>query len=206
MHRRKFIKNAGIATAGVTILNFPVFGKKAPSNKVIVAVSGVNSRGAYLTKSFASLPDVEVAYICDVEEKAIQNGLDAVKDAPKKPTVVKDIRKLVAQNDFDALIIAMPDHWHTPAAILGVTHGKHVYVEKPCGHNPYEGELLIEAMKKYPKQLIQMGNQRRSMPNLINAAKEIKEGIIGNAYFAKAWYANNRKTIGIGKNCLLYTS
>jgi predicted dehydrogenase len=86
-----------------------------------------------------------------------------------------------------------------PPAILGVTHGKHVYVEKPCSHNPYEGELLIAAMKKYPKQLIQMGNQRRSMPNLINAAKEIKEGIIGNAYFGKAWYANNRKTIGIGK-------
>src|SRR4051812_7265481 len=88
MHRRKFIKNAGITTAGITILNFPVFGKKAPSNKVIVAVSGVNSRGAYLAKSFASLPDAEVAYICDVEEKAIQNGLEALKDATRKPTVV----------------------------------------------------------------------------------------------------------------------
>ena len=97
------------------------------------------------------------------------------------------------------MLIAAPDHWHAPATILGVTHGKHVYVEKPCGHNPYEGELLIQAMKKYPKQIIEMGNQRRSMPKLINAAKEIKEGIIGNAYFGKAWYANNRKSIGIGK-------
>ena len=198
MHRRKFIKNAGVATAGITILNFPVFGKKAPSNKVIVAVSGVNSRGAYLAKSFASLPDVEVAYICDVEEKAIQNGLDGLKDAANKPTVVKDIRKLVAQNDFDALIIAMPDHWHTPAAILGVTHGKHVYVEKPCGHNPYEGELLIQAMKKHSKQM-QMGNQRRSYPNLNAIAKEVHSGLLGNTYFAKAWYTNNRKSIGVGK-------
>src|SRR6476646_856952 len=162
MHRRKLIKNAGVATAGITILNFPVFGKKAPSNKVVVAVSGVNGRGSYLAKSFASLPDVEVAYICDVEEKAVQNGLDALKDAPRKPKVVKDIRKLVSQNDFDALIIAMPDHWHTPAAILGASHGKHVYVEKPCGHNPYEGELLQKAVTKYNK-LVQMGNQRRSM-------------------------------------------
>src|SRR6266542_3165748 len=153
MHRRKFIKDASLATAGVTILNFPVFGKKAPSNKVIVAVVGVNSRGAYLAKSFAGLADAEVAYICDVEEKAIQNGLEALKDVPKKPTVVKDIRKLVTQKDFDAVIIATPDHWHTPAAILAVTHGKHVYVEKPCGQNPYEGELLIEAMKKYGKQM-----------------------------------------------------
>src|SRR6476660_8101118 len=198
MHRRKFIKNAGIATAGVTILNFPVFGKKAPSNKVIVAVSGVNSRGSYLAKSFASLPDVEVAYICDVEEKAIQNGLDALKDAQRKPKVVKDIRKLVVQNDFDALIIAMPDHWHTPAAILGVSHGKHVYVEKPCGHNPYEGELLIQAMKKYGKQM-QMGNQRRSYPNLKAVVKEVRAGLLGNTYLAKAWYTNNRKSIGYGK-------
>src|SRR4029453_1515149 len=148
MHRRKFIKDAGIAGAGVTILNFPLFGKKAPSNKVILAVMGVNSRGAYLAKSFATLPDVEVAYICDVEDKAIQNGLEALKDAAKKPIIVKDIRKLVAQKDFDAVVIATPDHWHAPATILSVAHGKHVYVEKPCGHNPYEGELLIKPIKK----------------------------------------------------------
>ena len=81
---------------------------------------GVNSRGSYLAKSYASLQNVEVAYICDVEDGAIKNGLDALKDAPRKPTVVKDIRKLVKQKDFDALVIAAPDHWHTPAAIMGV--------------------------------------------------------------------------------------
>lgn len=198
MHRRKFIKDAGLATAGITILNFPLFGKKAPSNKVIIAVMGVNSRGAYLAKSFAALPDVEVAYLCDVEDKAIQNGLDAVKDAPRKPTVVKDIRKLLTQKDFDAIAIATPDHWHTPAAILSVEHGKHVYVEKPCGQNPYEGELLIKAVKKYGKQ-IQMGNQRRSFPNLTSVVKEVHSGLLGNAYFAKSWYTNNRKSIGFGK-------
>src|SRR6186713_720908 len=200
MKRRDFIKNSSFATAGITFLNFPVFGKNAPSNKVQLAIMGVNSRGAYLAECFAGLPNVEIAYLCDVEEKAIANGLKPfANNTAKKPTIIKDIRELVKKKDFDGLLIAAPDHWHAPAAILGVTHGKHVYVEKPCGHNPYEGELLIAAMKKYPKQLIQMGNQRRSMPNLINAAKEIKEGIIGNAYFAKAWYANNRKTIGIGK-------
>ncbi|HNP22999.1 MAG TPA: Gfo/Idh/MocA family oxidoreductase [Panacibacter sp.] len=198
MHRRKFIQNASLATAGISILNFPVFGKNAPSNKVTVAVMGVNSRGSYLAKCYSQLPNVEVAYICDVEEKAIANGLDALKDAPRKPTVVKDIRELVTKKDFDALVIAAPDHWHTPAAILGVTHDKHVYVEKPCGQNPYEGELLVQAMGKYNK-LIQMGNQRRSFPTLMQAAKDIRDGIIGNPYMGKAWYANNRKSIGIGK-------
>ena len=199
MNRKDFIKNTSIATAGVTVLNFPVFGKNAPSNKVLVAVMGVNSRGAYLAECFSQLANVEVAYLCDVEEKAIANGLKPFSNKDKKPAIVKDIRDLVNKKDFDALLIAAPDHWHAPATILGVTHGKHVYVEKPCSHNPYEGELLIQAMKKYPKQLIQMGNQRRSMPNLINAVKEVREGIIGNAYFGRSWYANNRKSIGYGK-------
>ncbi|PWT70171.1 MAG: dehydrogenase [Bacteroidetes bacterium] len=198
MDRRNFIKDASLATAGVSILNFPIFGKNAPSNKVIVAVMGVNSRGAYLANCFSQLQNVEVAYICDVEDKAIQNGLNALKNVPKKPQVIKDIRKLVEQKDFDALVIAAPDHWHTPAAILGVQHNKHVYVEKPCGQNPYEGELISAALHKYGKH-IQMGNQRRSMPTLIDAARQVKDGIIGKPYFAKAWYANNRKSIGFGK-------
>ena len=198
MNRRQFIRNSSYTAAGVTILNFPVFGKNAPGNKVTVAVMGVNSRGAYLAKCFSQLQNVEVAYICDVEEKAIANGLDALKDTPRKPTVVKDIRELITKKDFDALVIAAPDHWHTPAAILGVSNGKHVYVEKPCSHNPREGELIVEAMNKY-NRLIQMGNQRRSYPTLMQAAKLVHDGIIGNAYFAKAWYTNNRKSIGIGK-------
>src|SRR6201990_760710 len=198
MPRREFIRNSPLATAGLTILNFPIRGKMAPSNKVVIAVMGVNSRGSYLAKSFSQLPNVEVGYICDVEEKAIQNGLAALKDAPRKPTVVHDIRKLVEQKDFDALVIATPDHWHAPAAILGVAHGKHVYVEKPCGQNPYEGELLAEALHKY-KRYIQMGSQRRSFPSLIEAVQQVKEGAIGNTYFAKAWYANSRKSIGYGK-------
>jgi len=198
MHRRDFLAKSSLAAAGLTIINFPIFGKNAPSNKVIVAVMGVNSRGAYLAKCYSQIPNAEVAYICDVEDKAIQNGLEALKDAQRKPGVVKDIRKLLEQKDFDALIIAAPDHWHAPAAIMGVQHGKHVYVEKPCGQNPYEGELLAKAFSQYGKH-IQMGNQRRSMPTLIEAVKLVRGGAIGNPYFATAWYTNNRKSIGFGK-------
>ena len=198
MPRREFLRTASLATAGLTIINFPIRGKMAPSNKVVVAIMGVNGRGAYLAKSFSQLLNVEVGYICEVEEKAIQNGMAALKDAPRQPTLVHDIRKLVTQKDFDALVIAAPDHWHAPAAILGATHGKHVYVEKPCGQNPHEGELLATVMHKYKKH-IQMGSQRRSFPSLIDAVKQVKEGVIGNTYLAKAWYANQRKSIGYGK-------
>jgi len=164
----------------------------------VLGVMGVNSRGAYLAKSFAQIPNVEIAYLCDVEDKAIQNGMTALKEVGKEARLIKDIRKLVEQKDIDGIVIAAPDHWHAPAAILGVSHGKHVYVEKPCGQNPYEGELLVKAMDKY-KKLIQMGNQRRSMPTIIEAVKLVHDGAIGKTYMGKAWYANNRASIGVGK-------
>ncbi|HUS03712.1 MAG TPA: Gfo/Idh/MocA family oxidoreductase [Chitinophagaceae bacterium] len=198
MQRRKFIRNSTLATAGITILNFPVFGKNAPGNKVTLGVMGLNGRGSYLAESFSKLSNVEVAYICDVEDKAIQKGFNALKNAKRKPELIKDIRRLVEKKDFDALLIAAPDHWHAPAAILGASHGKHVYVEKPCGQNPYEGELVSQALHKYGR-LIQMGNQRRSFPTLIDAVSQVRQGIIGDAYFGKAWYTNNRASIGIGK-------
>ncbi len=199
MNRRKFIRNTSIASAGITILNFPVFGQNAPSNKVVVGVMGVNGRGGFLAESFARMPNVELGYICDVEEGAIAKGMKPFANADRKPTVIRDIRELVAKKDLDALVVAAPDHWHAPATLLGVAHGKHVYVEKPCSHNPYEGELLVKAMKKYPNTVIQMGSQRRSFPTLIEAVQMVREGIIGNAYHGRCWYNNNRKSIGFGK-------
>jgi predicted dehydrogenase len=98
----------------------------------------------------------------------------------------------------DAITIATPDHWHEPMAILALAAGKHVYLEKPCSHNPAEGELLIKAVRKYGR-VLQMGNQRRSFPNIQQAVKEIHDGIIGRAYYGHAWYDNARASIGHGK-------
>ena len=71
------------------------------------------------------------------------------------------------------MVIATPDHWHAPAALLAMQAGKHVYLEKPCSHNPAEGEMLVEAASRYKKS-IQMGNQRRSWPNVIQAINDLK--------------------------------
>jgi len=100
--------------------------------------------------------------------------------------------------NIDAVLIATPDHWHAPAALLAVKAGKHVYLEKPCSHSPEEGEILIKGAQKY-NRIMQMGNQRRSWPNVVEAIEELKNGIIGNVYFGKSWYTNNRPSIGIGK-------
>jgi predicted dehydrogenase len=202
MERRNFIKAGTMAAAGagLSALSFPLLGRNVSANeKVIIAIMGTNGRGLEHIRSFTKIPNVEIAYICDVEDIARAKGVDLVeKLTGKKPIAVTDFRKILDNKDLDVLAIAAPDHWHTPAAILACAAGKHVYVEKPCGHNPEEGEKLIKAARKY-KRHVQMGDQRRSMPNLKNGMKQIHDGVIGNAYFAKGWYANNRKPIGIGK-------
>jgi len=202
MERRNFIKTGTMAAAGagLTALNFPLFGRNvSPAEKVVIGIMGTNGRGLEHIKSFTKIPNVEIAYICDVEDVARAKGLDLVeKLTGNKPIAVTDFRKILDNKDLDALAIAAPDHWHAPAAMLACAAGKHVYVEKPCSHNPEEGEKLIKAARKY-KRHVQMGDQRRSMPRLMDAMKQIHEGVIGNAYFAKGWYANNRKPIGIGK-------
>jgi predicted dehydrogenase len=198
-NRRTFIKQSGMAGAGLFIAPNVFSFVGSPAEKVVVGVMGTNSRGFYLARMLAKLPNVEVGYICDVDENVVAKTIAEIeKETGKKPKGVKDIRSLVETKDMDAVVIAAPDHWHAPAALLGVKAGKHVYVEKPCSHSPAEGEMLVAAASKYNK-LIQMGSQRRSFPKVVEGLQALKEGVIGRVYFAKGWYANGRKPIGIGK-------
>lgn len=197
--RRTFLRTASVAGAGLWIApSFSSFAG-APNDKVVIGTMGTNSRGFFLTRMFAKMPNVEVGYVCDVDQKVLDKTLaDVEKLTGKRPKGFTDIRKMLEQKDMDALSVSPPDHWHAPATLMGVQAGKHVYVEKPCSHNPAEGEMLVAAMKKYGK-MIQMGSQRRSFPKVQQGIKELHDGIIGRVYFAKGWYANARKPIGIGK-------
>jgi predicted dehydrogenase len=198
MKRRSFIHKSALAGSALLTSNVFAF-KGSPGEKVVVAVMGSNGRGEYLAQLYASLPDVEVGYICEVDDNVLQRTIAKVKDRTgKAPKGYKDVRKLLEEKDLDALVVAAPDHWHAPATLMAVKAGKHVYVEKPCCHSPAEGEILVEAATKYNK-LIQMGNQRRSWPGVVEAMKELHNGVIGRAYYAKGWYTNARKPIGVGK-------
>lgn len=204
--RRDFLKKSMAGTALFTIGGIlPGFSPKSYGNilganeKINVGVMGVNSRGFALASNFALQPNCNVTFISDVDSRAAIKCIDAVEKIQKrKPTNEPDFRKALESKDMDALVVATPDHWHAPAAILASKAGKHVYLEKPCSHNPHEGELLIAVQKKY-NNVIQMGNQRRSWPNVAKAIKEVQNGIIGKVYFAKGWYTNNRESMGVGK-------
>lgn len=169
------------------------------NEKIRIGVIGVNSRGRAIAQCLAKLPECEVTCVCDVDSRAITTCQEAVKKITgKTPRGERDIRKMLESNDIEAVAIAMPDHWHAPAAIMAMQAGKHVYVEKPTSHNPAENEMLIRATSKYNK-VVQVGNQRRSWPNVIAAIEEVRGGSIGRVQYAKSWYTNNRASIGRGK-------
>ncbi len=204
--RRNFIKKTTAASVAVTLGGIlPSFSAKSynriigSNGKIRVSMMGVNSRGKALATSFAQQKDCEVVHICDVDSRAIEKCSSEVeKFQDLKTKGFGDFRKSLEDKDIDAMVIAAPDHWHAPAALLALKAGKHVYLEKPSCHNPNEGEILVKAAIKYNKA-VQQGNQRRSFPNIILGMQELKDGIIGRAYFGKGWYANNRGPIGTGK-------
>src|SRR5881396_2219546 len=200
MKRRQFVKSLSASGLGLAAARSPFLTLGgSPAEKVVVAVMGLNGRGTVLARVFGKTPNAEVAYVCDVDSQVLAKGLTAVGEAQgKAPKGLADFRRALDDKSVDALVIAAPDHWHAPAAILAMSAGKHVYLEKPCGHNAREGELLVDAQRK-TKRVVQMGTQRRSSPRAIEAVQAIRDGMIGRAYFARAWYANRRATIGRGK-------
>ncbi len=198
-NRRTFIKTASAGIAGATLLG-AARGLSAPSNRLTAAVMGVHSRGGVLATSFARAEGCEVTHICDVDERAIARSIPEVTEANggRTPAGVIDLREVLDNPDVDILVIAAPDHWHAPAAIMALQAGKHVYVEKPCSYNPEEGEMLVQAQERY-NRVVQMGNQQRASVESAQIIDAIRQGIIGRPYYARAWYANNRGSIGRGQ-------
>lgn len=199
MHnRRQFLNNSARAAGAISFAPFTILQNK-PARLITVAIMGMQNRGNSLAKVFAAREDCEIAYLCDVDSRYMEKTLEEIAPLQKrKPKLEKDIRKVLEDQSLDALVVAAPDHWHAPAAIMAMQAGKHVYLEKPCSHNPHEGELVVQAAKKYDR-VVQMGNQRRSWSNVQACMKELHDGIIGNVYYAKGWYSNTRPSIGKGK-------
>ncbi|WP_109830193.1 Gfo/Idh/MocA family protein [Reichenbachiella versicolor] len=199
--RREFLKNTVISAAGLTMMSSAsAFGKIIGANDNInIAIIGTGGRAHGLAQAAGIVKQMTVSHICDVDQKRVQKFQGFCKDKlGYEPEMVQDFRKILDNKDVDAIAIATPEHWHAPMAIMGMQAGKHVYVEKPCSHNPYENELLVQVQAKYGK-VCQMGNQQRSSFTSAMAKKDIMDGVIGEVYAGKAFYANTRKSIGKGK-------
>ena len=181
--RRGFLKTATLASAGLamggTRLNASSYRQIVGANeKVNLACVGIGFRGNEIIKDFAKTGLANVVALCDVDmgAKHTQEIMAMFPDVPR----FKDFRVMFDKmgNKIDAVCAGIPDFAHYPVVIHAIKEGKHIYVEKPMCRTFLEGELMIEAAKKYPKVVTQMGNQGHSDGNYFQFKAWKDAGII----------------------------
>lgn len=196
--RRRFMTQTASGATAVALAAPLAHAANRANRKVVVGVMGM-SRGRSLALGFSQLEDVEVKYCCDADEdRAGRGAAELEKRAGKAPQAIQDYREILDDKDVDVLVCAAPNHWHAPATIMACKAGKHAYSEKPCSHNPWEGEQMILAARAANRG-VQIGTQRRSGPTMAEAMQRLHEGVIGRVYEAQCWYTNQRGPIGVGK-------
>lgn len=200
MIRRHFLKGcasaAGMSLAGGPFILTGAAAKSSPNDRITAAVAGVRGRGAGLLHDFASCPDVDVKYVCDIDENVLNEKLEKVtKQTERRPEAIKDFREALDDDSVDVLVLGTPDHWHAIPTILACQAGKDVYVEKPDGHNIIEGQTMVAAARKH-ERVVQLGTQGRSGIHHLSAIDYVRQGNIGKARFGTAWESAKQANIG----------
>lgn len=193
--RRTFLKASGVAAAS---LMTAASAKKVlgANDTVRVAVIGLRGRGWDHVRGYQSIPAVEIAYFCDVDDNVMRKRLaDAEKLGIPKPQTYVDVRKLLENKNLDAVSIATPNHWHSLIGIWAAQAGKDIYIEKPCSHNLWEGRQLVKAVDKY-KVMCEHGSQSRSNAAIREAMESMRSGLLGNVYMSRGLCYKWRDTIG----------
>ncbi|MFT4092518.1 MAG: Gfo/Idh/MocA family oxidoreductase [Niabella sp.] len=184
--RRKFLKNATLVGAGVTIVPRHVLGRGfvAPSDKLNIAGIGAGGKGASDLAAFAKSPNVNIVALCDVDDREAATS----RQRFPKASYYKDFREMLQKekNNIDACSISTPDHTHAVATLAAMQLGKHVYTQKPLTHDIYEARILAQAAKKY-KVVTQMGNQGGSGDGVRRAKELYNAGLIGDVFEVHAW-------------------
>ncbi|MEK7833338.1 MAG: Gfo/Idh/MocA family oxidoreductase [Acidobacteriota bacterium] len=198
-NRRDFLKSsAAAATVGTLGFNINSYAAnvKSPNDTIRVACVGVKAQGNSHIREYLQMPNVEIAAICDVDDKVrAQRCGEIEKASGKKPKEYVDIRKLLEDKSIDAISIATPNHWHSLMGIWACQAGKDVYIEKPCSHSYWEGKQLVAAARKYNK-IVQHGTNSRSTEALREGMQKLKEGVIGEVYMSRGLCFKWRDTIG----------
>lgn len=203
--RRDFVEHA-LVLAGVALASGPRHGSGAerapahsgtPSEKVRVAVIGVNGQGSAHLGEWLRTPEADVVAICDVDPAAYERACQKqFKGATHPPEYVQDVRRLLDRKDIDAVSIATPNHWHALMAVWAMQAGKDVYVEKPCSHNVEEGRVMTDWARKLGR-MCQMGVQSRSMSGMRQTIDFVKSGKLGPVKVAHAVCFRPRGSIGL---------
>jgi predicted dehydrogenase len=192
--RRDFVKAAGAVTAAATALpavqGAPWIQKvHAANDQVQYGFIGTGSRGAYLLKHLHETDAGRCVAVCDNYAPALKKG---VETAGNNPTAYKDYRELLARKDIDAVLIAVPLYLHFPITKDSLQAGKHVFCEKSLVHKPQEVHALRALVAEHPKQVLQVGLQRRYSQFYQTAKQMIDQGVLGNVTHIRGqWHRNS---------------
>jgi len=200
MNRRRFLRSsaaaAGLSFAGLVAGPSRAQDPPEANDRISVAVAGVRGRGGSLLRTFAALADVDVVYVCDVDQRVLSRSVEAIeRQTGHRPQAIKDFRQALDDKSLDALVLGTPDHWHAIPTIMACQAEKDVYVEKPDGHNILEGQIMVAAARKY-QRVVQLGTQARSETHMHAAVEHIASGKLGRVRFAKAWESSRQGSIG----------
>ena len=181
--RRQFIGRGLATVVALTVVPRHVLGGAgyvAPSDQITLGFIGTGKQGRILLEGFVSKARVIAG--CDVDSRKLNKFKEDVEAAGGSANDLKlygDFRKLLANKDVNAVVVATPDHWHAINVIEAAKAGKDVYCEKPYSHSIQEGRLMVQAIEKY-KRVNQTGNMQRSWKNFRNACQLVRNGHIGD--------------------------
>lgn len=202
MNRRSFIRNSLLITASLSALPKSAWTAPKPTDRVRganedirVAVAGFSGRGQSHIDGFRNLKGVRVVALCDVDQIVLDKGVKAFADRGQKVEAYRDIRKVLENQDIDAISFATPNHWHSLGVVWATQAGKDVYVEKPISHNVWEGRKAVEAARKYSR-IVQAGTQSRSSYGLREAFAWVQAGNMGKIIRARGLCYKRRPSIG----------
>jgi predicted dehydrogenase len=182
--RRDFIKTAGAATAATALSYSRVLGA---NDRVRLGLVGCGSRGIGNMKNFLALNTTDVGALCDVYATQI----DQARQSASAAVPFKDHRQLLDRKDIDAVIVAVPDHWHTAVTIDALNAGKDVYVEKPLTLRVEEGPEIVKAAR-INGRVCQVGMQQRSGKHYLQAKQEYLDSKrLGRITLARTWWHGN---------------
>jgi predicted dehydrogenase len=191
MKRRTF---TAAATSTLALATAPARAIGA-NERIRLGFIGVGNRGSQLLDAFLSHHDHEVVAFCDVYEPYLARANEKLD---RKAETCGDFRKLLDRKDVDAVVIAVPDHWHAIQTIAACDAGKDVYIEKPLSITVYEGRRMVEAARRN-QRVVQVGTHRRSSTMYAELAELIQGGKIGKVTVSRAYRLSNMYPNGIGK-------
>jgi predicted dehydrogenase len=183
INRRHFLKAAGAAIVLPAILPGCVLGrggKVSANGKINLGVVGWGMQGPNNTRSFLVENDCQVVAACDLDKNALQGAVNTVNDhyGNQDCAAYHDYREMMARPDLDAVMLAVPDHWHAIVATTAAKHGLDVYGEKPLAKTVAEQQAIVHAVEKH-KIIWQTGSWQRSEHPFHKAAEIVRNGLIG---------------------------